>query len=116
MKEIFKNLGHENPSNWHLNNFIYSITDKGRFKMGISDIVFADTEITTIDHSGLFIAAPKSHFDLKELDQNGKGFFKTTKQEIKDPIVFRYVKGGIQVLSKWGLEAEDEMLQQEILN
>lgn len=69
-----------------------------------------------IDKSGLFIAAPKSHFNLEGLKNKAFGFFNITITEVKDPIVFRYVKGGIQVLSKWGLEANDEMLQQEILN
>jgi len=34
----------------------------------------------------------------------------------KDPIVFRHVKRGIQVITKWGLEADDEALQVGILN
>ena len=70
------------------------------------------------DQSGLFIAAPKNHFDLKGLTQKGtKGFFKTILETTPpDPIVFRYVKGGIQVLSKWGLEASDPALTNEIDN
>ena len=64
----------------------------------------------------MFITAPKSHFDLKDLKSKGLGFFDITITEVKDPIVFRYVKGGIQVLSKWGLEASDATLQNEILN
>jgi hypothetical protein len=76
------------------------------------------SEFSEIDKSGLFIAAPKKHFDLTDLEFDGKkGYFKkTTTIVVKDPIVFRYVKGGIQVLSKWGLEAEDPALQHEILN
>lgn len=65
---------------------------------------------------GLFIAAPKSHFNLNGLKNTGKSFFKSKIIEVKDPIVFRYVKGGIQVLSKWGLEASDESLVNEIYN
>lgn len=64
-----------------------------------------------IDMSGLFIAAPKSHLDLKDLSQKTKhGFFHVEKIEPKDPIVFRYCRGGIQVLTKWGEEAEDPSL------
>jgi hypothetical protein len=67
--------------------------------------------------TGLFIAAPQSHFNLKGLSKKSKfGFFNVTVQEVKDPIVFRYVKGGIQVLSKWGLEASDEALVVDKLN
>ena len=75
--------------------------------------------LTKIDRSGLFIAAPKSHFNLKNLnkdDKNKYGFFQTEVREIKDPIVFRYCKGGIQVLSKWGQEANDELLINAIDN
>jgi hypothetical protein len=66
----------------------------------------------------LFIAAPKSHFDLTGLSKDGKGFYKTVSKKIepKDPIVFRYVEGGIQVLTKWGLEGDDPALQLGILN
>ncbi|CEN40609.1 hypothetical protein CCYN74_430043 [Capnocytophaga cynodegmi] len=64
------------------------------------------------DKGGLFIAAPQSHFNLEGLKNEGLGFFK----EVKDPIVFRYVRGGIQVLSKWGLEAYDEALINPINN
>lgn len=68
---------------------------------------------------GNYIAAPKSHFDLKGTTKKGKkGFFKTEifKPEVKDPIVFRYVRGGIQVLSKWGLEANDPDLANALDN
>lgn len=65
----------------------------------------------------LFIAAPKSHFNLKGLDKKSKhGFFSVLKTEVKDPIVFRYVRGGVQVLTCWGLEGEDPMLYNEKMN
>ena len=78
--------------------------------------------IETIDKTGLFIAAPKSHFDLdgasSDEDSGKRGFFdfKKIKPEPKDPIVFRHVVGGIQVLSKWGAEAEDPTLVNPITN
>jgi hypothetical protein len=70
-----------------------------------------------ISKSGLFIAAPKSHFNLQGLSKKSKyGFFNVLRTEVKDPIVFRYVKGGVQVLSKWGLESEDPSLVVEKFN
>jgi hypothetical protein len=72
-----------------------------------------------INKDGLFIAAPANHFNLNGLDKKGKfGFFEKikTKVVVNDPIVFRYVKGGIQILSKWGLEAEDIDILNEINN
>lgn len=84
----------------------------------IKEAFIADAIETTYDRTGLFIAAPKEHFDLSDLtfDENKGYYHAKTVRIIKDPIVFRYVKGGIQVLSKWGLEAEDPALQLEILN
>lgn len=70
----------------------------------------------TESKQGLFIAAPKSHFNLKGTSKNGFGFLNVTIREVKDPIVFRYCKGGIQVISKWGLEGEDETLVNEKFN
>lgn len=68
-----------------------------------------------IDHEKeeLFIAAPKDHFNLRGLVQDGFGFF---RPKVKDPIVFRYVRGGVQIITKWGLEAEDPALIVEKLN
>lgn len=70
--------------------------------------------VIVISKSGLFIAAPKSDFNLEGLSKKGKGYFNVF--EIKDPIVFRYVRGGIQVITKWGLEADDDALVVDKLN
>lgn len=62
----------------------------------------------TENRQGLFIAAPKSHFKGKN---KSISIF-----EVKDPIVFRFVNGGIQVITKWGDEAADAALLNEIDN
>jgi hypothetical protein len=67
-------------------------------------------EVPFLKRDGLFIAAPKTHFDLKGLEQQGLGFFEKMMPLPKDPIVFRYVRGGIQVITKWGVEANDPNL------
>ena len=65
---------------------------------------------------GLFIAADMSLFDFgkeEHHEKKGFGFFKKPKTITivnPDPIVFRFVKGGILIISKWGLEANDEQL------
>lgn len=64
-----------------------------------------------IDQRGLFIAAPKSHFNTEGLAKEGRSFFNSTGWTAPDPIVYRHCRGGIQVLSKWGEEANDEALQ-----
>lgn len=72
--------------------------------------------VTETKRQGLFICAPESNFDTAKLKKKGLGFFDFTVTEINDPIVFRYVRGGIQVLSKLGLEASDEILLNPINN
>jgi len=63
----------------------------------------------------LQIAAPPSHFDLKDMVKSNDNKYKYVR-EVKDPIVFRYVKGGIQVITKWGLEASDDSLIVDKMN
>ena len=88
----------------------------GGYSGDYNGYVFNSIKIHEDLKDGLFICAPKSHFDLKGLRQNNLGFFNFKTIEVKDPIVFRYCRGGIQVLSKWGLEANDAELANEILN
>lgn len=86
------------------------------YKTGITYLT-KEIETVTEIRQGLFIAAPKSHFNLSGLKKAGIGFFGfTVMPEPKDPIVFRYVRGGIQVITKWGLEAEDKDLVNEKMN
>lgn len=87
----------------------YSADEYLRTEMGFgSHYLTKSVKNYTQDRQGLFICAPASHFKGHD-----KSIFMT---EVKDPIVFRYCKGGIQVLSKWGLEASDEILVNEINN
>lgn len=69
--------------------------------------------INTINKDGLFIAAPPTHFkNLNNLQKIKKGFFKFTSEQVNtDPIVFQFCRNKmIRILTKWGLEAEDEKL------
>lgn len=93
---------------------VHNILER-KYKTGISYLVKSIKNIETVKQ-GLFIAAPKSHFNLEGLELSGKGFFNFIISEPKDPIVFRYVNGGIQVITKWGKEANDEGLVNEINN
>jgi hypothetical protein len=60
----------------------------------------------------IWVAANKEKFDLKRM----KNIPNTHGYSVKDPIVFRYVKGGIQIISKWGDEANDTELVVPKLN
>lgn len=75
-------------------------------------------EISEVCKQGLFIAAPKNEFNLEGLKKEGKfGFKQIFERKIEDPIVFEYCRGGmIRVITKWGLEAEDQALINEKLN
>jgi|ERR1051325_17043 hypothetical protein len=76
------------------------------------------TTYTRTDLSGRFIAAPKSHFNLKGVDFDGEfGYAHTSKFEVKDPIVFEFVQGSfVRILSKWGEVTDDEALINPINN
>lgn len=79
-------------------------------------------KISFASKEGLFIAAPKSHFNTDGLSKESKhGFFEATKVEVKDPVVFEYCKNNIcRIISKWGTDDDqsylDPSLQNEKLN
>jgi uncharacterized protein YktA (UPF0223 family) len=58
--------------------------------------------------NGLYIAANKELFDLKNMRnvKDTNGYIVTPK----DPIVFRWCRGGILIITKWGDEANDSEL------
>lgn len=79
--------------------------------------IFKEAIVKTIRRDGLFICAPQQDFDLTNLTKEGKfGNFEVTHHIVNDPVVFRYCRGGVQVLSKWGLEATDDLLLNPIEN
>lgn len=107
--------GHEQIE-YDINDFTYKGEPLNRFTKASS----YDFVIDHVDESELFIAAPNDHFDLSGLDQSDKkskkGWYKMLQKDVDDPIVFRWVKGGLQVITKWGLEADDPALQVGLLN
>lgn len=68
------------------------------------------------DQAGFQIAAPLSHFDQSKLQKMTSARYGYTEILKKDPIVFKNVKDGILVFSKWGIEASDPLLQNPIEN
>lgn len=95
------------------NTWLYKIWDR----MGRMQGTFYNyASIQIQDRTGLFICAPKKDFDVTGLTKQGLGYSNDKIIEVKDPVVFRYVRGGVQVLSKWGLEASDPALLNEIDN
>jgi hypothetical protein len=96
-----------------LEDFTYHVTTND--KEYYLDHAFGTLQI--VDKTGLFIAAPPSHFDeevLKSYNRNEHGFHHVI--EIKDPIVFRYCTGGLQVLTMWGDENFDPNHEPTLIN
>lgn len=89
---------------------------KGTYNPG--QMLFKNADVETVSKEGLFIAAPRSYFNLDGLGKQTKhGYFSSKKSNIKDPIVFRHCRGKmIRVETKWGLEASDESLVNETMN
>lgn len=81
-------------------------------------ITFNEITTTTIDKSGLFIAAPKSHFKLDGVEKSGKfGFFTQTVTVTKDPIVFEFLqKDFVRILTKWGTDDDQSFMDDSLIN
>lgn len=79
---------------------------------------FHITSYSKINKSGLFIAAPKSHFNLEGLSKKTKyGFFNITAHKVKDPVVFEYCKNNvIRIITKWGTEDDQSYLDPSLVN
>lgn len=109
-----------NGSDWLFIPEVHSALKSVGVNINHEDIgrpISSDVSIKIVDRQGLFICAPKSHFDLADLSKEGvRGFFSAQVVVKKDPIVFRYCRGGVQVLTKWGLEANDEAIAVEVTN
>ncbi|MFO0448529.1 MAG: hypothetical protein ACK52I_07680 [Pseudomonadota bacterium] len=92
---------------------------KPLFRWQINSDLYRFNSVEVIKKEGLFVAAPKSHFNLKDLKQKSKyGFFQTElvkKQEPKDPIVFEYCRGNIvRIITKWGTADDKSFMDPEL--
>lgn len=85
-------------------------------KLGKSygDLYNASGKLCEESTDSLYIAAPPSMFDKKLVRMNPISRIINTFNT--DPIVFRKCKGGIQVITKWGLEGSDPLLVNQIEN
>jgi len=97
------------------NTWLFLISSRDMLRQGAHNWNYKS--ISRVSKAGLHIAAPESHFNLKGLEKkSAHGFFQVFKTEVKDPIVFRYVRGGVLILTKWSVEGEDPSLVVEKLN
>lgn len=105
----------------------YKITESAKKDLLESGITIEEMgciyidDMKSVDRSNLFIAAPKSHFDLNSLSTiDGKEYFtgefgKVSLVETKDPIGFKLLVGlngqeYVRILSKWGTDDDKSYL------
>ena len=132
-KHVLNKMYFIEKSRWNNELYEYEVRDfveqkiipKYGKKFGIEDFKFGkyaldEIKFEVINHSGLFIAAPKSHFDLSTVNKKNKhGYFNIIKTVEKkdDPIVFQYCKNGfIRIITKWGTEDDQSYLDPALLN
>jgi hypothetical protein len=82
------------------------------------EIHFTGSVKKTVTKNGLFVAAPKSHFNLDGISkENEFGFFDVKHVEVKDPIVFEFCKNGmVRIITKWGTEDDQSYLDPIVQN
>lgn len=99
-------LGENFSSDYQANQFIHEKYPLSKDRQWVVEQVENHKE----SKGGLFICAPSKDFNMEGLTKKEKHFFSIMTTTVKDPIVFRYVRGGVQVITKWGLEASDAAL------
>jgi len=106
------------PKDWNkISSNMWLYITKGYFEKNVPGDYEYNYDYEKIKREGLFIAAPKTHFNKKGLVKRGFGLMNIVRQKPKDPIVFDFCKNNIiRVITKWGLEAEDPSLLLPINN
>lgn len=93
------------------------IASKLELYIGPNESLFKNFYITKLENKGIFIAAPKSHFNLKGLKNKGFGFFDFVTHEVNDPIAFEYCNHEIvRIISKWGTKDDQSYLDPSLVN
>lgn len=112
---------------YEANNYLKEFLSKNTSLGSINeDKYYFSSEFEFISRKGLFIAAPKNHFDLSNLTQVDDYAFYAKIKELKvvftkDPIAFhilagneQYPQGFVRILSKWGSENDKSYLDPEV--
>lgn len=115
---VFDTSSLTNFSSWEVETVIKNYVRKQTNTE--KQIVLKKYDIKKYNKKGLFIAAPKTHFNLENIEKKSKfGFFNVslTSYETKDPIVFEYcINGIIRIISKWGTEDDQSFLDPALTN
>jgi hypothetical protein len=94
-------------SNWKFTQ-TYNFQPKGTWSHPDADI--------HVSEEPFYISCPPSEAIIKRGYSVREDGFVLKDKEIKDPIVLKPVNGGFLIVSKWGLEASDEIVINERMN
>jgi len=108
--DVYKMGGKEySGQNWH-NHLSQFVTGVHGLSLGV-DYTKDRVVLNTSYYQRPFeICAPEKDFDMTYLEKSGH------RLEVKDPIVLQPVNGGYLIVTKWGIEAQDEGLINETHN
>lgn len=129
---------------YRVENFLYTdyeCSDNYRAKDQVSEVISQRTGISAkvirdhiddvvtsaVKRDKLFISAPKPHFDLSGLANDGKEYYETQKVKVtvnKDPIAFYLLRGTkddinyefVRIVSKWGTSDDQSYLDPIVVN
>jgi hypothetical protein len=73
-------------------------------------------KLIEVKEEGLYISCPKSEAKINSNYSIKEDGFVLKDKEVKDPIVLKPVVGGFLIVTKWGLEASDEITINPNLN
>ena len=75
-----------------------------------------EKKLIRIKEESLYISCPKSEVKINTGYSIREDGFALKDKEVKDPIVLKPVVGGFLIVTKWGLEASDELVINQNLN
>lgn len=75
-----------------------------------------DKKLIEVKEESLYISCPKSEAKINSNYSIKEDGFVLKDKEVKDPIVLKPVVGGFLIVTKWGLEASDEITINQNLN
>lgn len=82
------------------------------FAMDLAERVIDRREEPVAEKARFKICAPESEFDMTLLTKKGYKL----ELNVPDPIVLQPVQGGYLIVTKWGLEASDDLVKNEKAN
>lgn len=95
------------------------VLDDWKYKETFNFLTIEECEnrkLIEVKEEGLYISCPKSEAKINSGYSVKEDGFVLKDKEVKDPIVLKPVVGGFLIVTKWGLEASDEIVINQNLN